>query len=81
VGDVDWECGSFSGEGGIRTPLESSEELALSETRGAESGALVADPDLNHIIAAWPTLPDPIKTAILAMVRATVRAVPGNHAS
>jgi hypothetical protein len=58
-----------------------SEELARSETRGAKSGALVADPDLNHILAAWPTLPDPIKTAILALVRAAVGATPGNPSS
>ena len=29
-------------------------------------------PDLAAVIEAWPTLPDPIRTGILAMVQATM---------
>ena len=58
-----------SGGAGNRTVRESSEELALPETRGAKSGALADDPDLNHIFDAWPGLPEPIKAAILALIR------------
>jgi hypothetical protein len=29
------------------------------------------DPDLALVVDAWPALPDPIKTAILALVEAT----------
>jgi hypothetical protein len=28
-------------------------------------------PDLAHVIDAWPTLPDPIKAAVAAMIDAT----------
>ncbi len=42
---------------------------------GAESGADSADlaqidSDLQHIIDAWPDLPEPIKAGVLAMVKA-----------
>jgi hypothetical protein len=29
-----------------------------------------ADPDLRAIVEAWPTMPEPIKAGILAMVKA-----------
>lgn len=61
----------MSGGAGNRTSRESREETALLETRDAKSGALATDPDLNHIFDAWPTLPEPIKAAILALVQAT----------
>jgi hypothetical protein len=32
----------------------------------AESGAL--DPDLAKIVAAWPSLPEPIRRAVLALI-------------
>ena len=38
-----------------------------SEKPQPEGGIL--DADLAALVAAWPTLPDPIKAAILAMVR------------
>jgi len=62
-----------SGEEGIRTLPETPARTALSIDCGAESGA----PDtqkrpIDHILAkiidAWPTLPEPIRTAILALV-------------
>jgi len=31
------------------------------------------DPDLAAIVTAWPTLPEPIRAGILAMVRAARR--------
>ena len=37
-----------------------------AETGGVESGA--SDPDLAKIIAAWPSLPEPIRRAMLALV-------------
>jgi hypothetical protein len=53
--------------------------LALSKTAfltggGANSGALDAprkfqDPELSQIVAAWPTLPEHVKSAILKMVK------------
>jgi hypothetical protein len=41
---------------------------------GAKSSALDAwrkfhDPDLSQIVAAWPTLPEHVKSAILKMVK------------
>jgi hypothetical protein len=32
-----------------------------------------AAPDLAEVVAAWPTLPEPIKAGILAMVKAASR--------
>jgi hypothetical protein len=45
--------------------------------RGAQSGALgtqdpLTDPDLDAIVAAWPTLPEAIRAGIVAMVKAAV---------
>jgi hypothetical protein len=42
----------------------------------AESGAdpakseatTIVDPDLTHLFVSWPTLPEPIRAAILALV-------------
>ena len=31
----------------------------------------ISDPDLTHIVNAWPTLPEPIRAGIIAMVKAT----------
>jgi len=49
--------------------------MGVSIEGGAECGALGAqtgqiDPDLQAIIERWPTLPEPIKAGILAMIRA-----------
>jgi hypothetical protein len=60
---------------GIESPSNSLDNTAFSVERGAESGAPATqlrpiDPDLVCIVAAWPTLPEPIKTGILALVRA-----------
>jgi len=64
-------AGFLSGEGGIRTPREFSEKTALSPEGGAESDAPIAtDPHLTLLLTAWPTLPDPIRAGILALVRA-----------
>ncbi len=40
-----------------------------SEKPTREGG--ITDPDLQRICDAWPTLPDPIKAAILAIVAST----------
>jgi hypothetical protein len=45
------------------------------ESGAAKSGAILAesvasDPDLEAFIRAWPTLPERVKRAVLAMVKA-----------
>jgi hypothetical protein len=56
---------------GFEHPLDSFGKSTLSAQGGAESGALATiDPDLVFVLDAWPTLPEPIKAGILAMVRA-----------
>jgi len=61
---------AFSGEGGIRTTLEIPANSALLDERAAKSDALtVTDPDLLHVVRSWPDLPEPIKLAVLALVR------------
>jgi len=57
-----------------QTALALSKTL-ISETRGTESGTLNGqnsppDPGLAEIVAAWPKLPEHIKAAVLALVRA-----------
>jgi hypothetical protein len=59
---------------GFEPISNSSGNQGDSDESGAESGARGAqiklkDPDLGAIIDAWPTLPEPIKAGILAMVR------------
>jgi hypothetical protein len=64
-------CEGFvlSGARGIRSSHETPREIALPEVGGAESGALTpTDPDLSRLVTAWPTLPEPIKRAVLALV-------------
>jgi hypothetical protein len=39
-------------------------------TRGATRDCVVPDPDLAAVVAAWPELPESIKAAIVAMVKA-----------
>jgi len=58
---------------GIEHPANSIEKMAVSAIGGAKSGALdtqklPSDPNLARIIDAWPALPEPIRTAILALV-------------
>jgi len=65
----------LSGVGGIRTPREIPGNTALPEQGGAESGALtIADAELARLVAAWPTLPEPIRRAVLALVNSATPA-------
>ena len=65
----------MNGEDRIRTPRKNTGKTGVSIEGGAECGALGAqtgqiDPDLQAIIERWPTLPEPIRAGILAMIRA-----------
>lgn len=57
--------------GGTRTIPISASKTPICHERGTESGTLDAqnsaqsDPKLARIVAAWPTLPDDVKRAIL----------------
>jgi hypothetical protein len=60
---------------GLEPLSQDTGKSGISTQSGAKSGALstkaaVIDPDLAHVTAAWPALPPPIKTAILALVDA-----------
>jgi hypothetical protein len=45
------------------------ENKHFSSSSGAESGAVHnVDPELHQIVTAWPTLPEPIRRAVLAMI-------------
>ena len=53
------------------------ESLTTPQKHGAAPGAArrsvpTMPPDLAKVIAAWPTLPNPIRTGILALIDATV---------
>lgn len=61
---------------GLERPSKSPGKHAVSQTRGAESGALGSeidpdDPDLAELVTAWPVLAATIRAGIMAMVRAT----------
>jgi hypothetical protein len=68
------EAFALSGARGIRCLHENPGEIALSETGGAESGALAttSDPDLLLIVGRWSMLPESIRRAVLALVKTTV---------
>jgi hypothetical protein len=58
---------------GLEQPANSTGNTTRHKSGGADSGALSADcctidPDLATIIAAWPTLPDAIRRAMLALI-------------
>jgi hypothetical protein len=60
---------------GNRTNPTHAPETPISETVRAESRApsapnTPADPDLALIVAQWPNLPEHIRQAVLALVRA-----------
>jgi len=64
---------SADGEGFEPTSKASGKQGVAAES-GANSGAPDAQnglkyPELGAILDAWPTLPEPIKAGILAMVR------------
>ena len=58
---------------GLEQPKDSSEKIEGSNSGGAKSGVIHApfppdDPRLRAIIDAWPTLPESVREAIMAMV-------------
>jgi hypothetical protein len=61
-----------NGWGGTRTTPENTAKTADPQQGGAESGAVAPDAaaysDLARIVAAWPTLPEPIRRAMLALI-------------
>ena len=72
------------GEAGLEQTHDSLANSPIPTPCGAESGAVAAekplsqpepvitDPTLAAVIVAWPTLPEPVKAGIVAMIRATV---------
>ena len=59
---------------GLEEPVTSSGNMTISETGGAESGAVgaqsgAADARLVELAAAWPALSDSVKSEILKLVR------------
>jgi len=62
-------------EEGLERLTKTPENIAHSESGGAESGAPAApktasDPALAALIDAWADLPEPVRRGILAMVDA-----------
>jgi hypothetical protein len=59
---------------GIATPYDLSPDC-LGRTLGAFAAEIAPfAPDLSAIMDAWPTLPEPIKIGILAMVKASTKS-------
>jgi len=67
------------GKRGLEHTPDSPKNTHNPESGGAESGASgaqtpptpPADPALTRLVEAWPTLPDPIRAGILAMIDAS----------
>ncbi len=55
---------------GLELSPKTSGKTALCEEGRAESGAVVADEVLEHLVANWQHLPEHIKLAIQALVEA-----------
>ena len=55
---------------GLERTLKNIGKTGNSKKRAAKSGANLTDPRLAKLIGAWPSLPDPIRRAILALVDA-----------
>ncbi len=63
------------GDEGIEHPPLALSKTPILETPSAKEGAPRAentpvDPDLAEVNAAWPKLPEHIKAAVLALIRA-----------
>jgi hypothetical protein len=61
---------------GLEPLVQNAGKTGVSTQSGAKSGALsteaaVIDPNLAHVVGAWPVLPTAIKKAILALVEAS----------
>jgi len=58
----------------IRSTTKNTHTSADFETSGTESGTPEPfDTDLMAIVNAWPTLPDAMRSGILAMVNAAIK--------
>jgi len=53
--------------------MESTGETALSESAGAQAGAIGFDSDLQGLIDAWPVLSDNTKRKILRNVQRALK--------
>jgi hypothetical protein len=58
---------------GIEPTLHSQENLTNPDLGSAQSGAVGAgfppiDPDLAKVVQAWPTLPELVRRAVLALI-------------
>ena len=58
---------SLMGHTGLELSIKTSGKTALCEEGRAESGAVVADEVLEHLVANWQHLPEHIKLAIQAL--------------
>lgn len=53
-----------------------SKDIGISDSARSSTGSSnPTDPELTRVLAAWATLPDPIKRAILALI-GTVTGTP-----
>lgn len=65
---------SHTPKGGVEHNAELPGKPLVSETGGADSGALgdvsgASDPRLAELSKAWPTLPDIVKTQIITLIK------------
>ena len=61
---------ALMGHTGLELCAKTTGNMPLCEEGGAKSGAVVADEVLEHLVTNWQHLPEHIKLAIQALVRA-----------
>ena len=69
------------GSPGLELPLKTSGKTPVSDSDGAQSGALLSDsvptdPLLTQLIDAWADLPEAIRIGIAALVASTEQVKP-----
>ena len=57
------------GDTGLEEELQTPQKQALSETGGAQTGAIRSDAVLNELSDCWPHLPQHIRQTIMTLVR------------
>ncbi|MHC4517705.1 MAG: hypothetical protein ACYTAS_03880 [Planctomycetota bacterium] len=72
------QCEAIMGDTGLERPPLARSKTLISQERGTESGTVDVnktpeDPDLALIVERWPSLPEHIKEAVLALVRGCQR--------
>lgn len=74
-------CRVAMGDEGLERPMNSPSNTTIGPRGGAKSGAIEKNPDLALVIAAWSSLPQADRAAIMLRVRAAAGTHPTSASS